>query len=371
MPTPTLPFAIKAFNIANYHGIKQTQVEDLPLTARWIFLTGENGYGKTSVLQAIAIGLYGRRAIIDPPINTNTRVLLTFAKNGTITTRKQDSKAKFIAEMLTYGASRLQLQASETQEEVGRKSTAIYGLFHSDGLMLNIERELVLWSLENNPRFAAVRQLLLNVIPYLSDIIVEDRKVKYIEQSLDNQNYEPVNFEQLASGFRNIVGFIGDMIIKFYKSQPNIINPADFKGIVIIDELDLHLHPKMQCELVEKLTTIFPKIQFIASTHSPIPFLGIPQDIEVVFLKVDRTIEEGITVERLEIDFQNMTPNLILSSPLFGFSDIIPNSNHHLNQLHTQDTYPQMLREQDIDQCLAIFAANNDLNLLFNPPTQQ
>ncbi|HNI44065.1 MAG TPA: AAA family ATPase [Chitinophagales bacterium] len=365
---PNLPFAIRSLSVENYQGIAQATIEDLPPDARWIFLTGRNGYGKTSVLQAIAIGLYGRRAIRTYTIPTSARISIGFLHNNAPKTRKQDSSAKPFKHIVTYGASRLQLQAEEAQEDVGRRSTAIYGLFHVDGLMLNIERELVLWHLEGNKRFEAVKSLFLSLIPDLSAINIEGRKVKYIEKDPENENYSAVSFEQLASGFRNIIGFIGDMLVKFYRVQTAVVNPSDFKGIVIIDELDLHLHPSMQSLLVEKLTTAFPYIQFIVSTHSAIPFLGIPQGVETVFLRVDRTKAEGIKIERVNIDLPNMTPNLILSSPLLGFTDIIPNSNTNLNELRTEDTYQQLLREQEIDKMLQHYAAHNDLDQLFNPP---
>lgn len=108
---------------------------------------------------------------------------------------------------------------------------------------------------------------------------------------------------------------IGDMLIRFYKQQPEIIEPKDFTGIVIIDELDLHFHPKWQRKLPILLSSIFPKIQFIASTHSVIPFLGAPKNS--VFLKVKRNKATGIKLERIDIEIKNLLPNSILTSPIF------------------------------------------------------
>lgn len=52
-----LPYAVLGFQIENFGGIKKTEVHDLPNSAKWIFLTGENGYGKTTVLQAVAANI--------------------------------------------------------------------------------------------------------------------------------------------------------------------------------------------------------------------------------------------------------------------------------------------------------------------------
>lgn len=81
-------------------------------------------------------------------------------------------------------------------------------------------------------------------------------------------------------------------------------------GIVIIDELDLHWHPKMQREIPKLLSSIFPKVQFIASTHSLVPLLGAPENS--VLLKVNRTKEAGITAERVDIDFQALSTDTML-----------------------------------------------------------
>jgi len=56
-----LTYAIRQIRIRNYHGITDTHVSGLPADAQWIFLTGENAFGKTAVLRALLIGLYGDR----------------------------------------------------------------------------------------------------------------------------------------------------------------------------------------------------------------------------------------------------------------------------------------------------------------------
>lgn len=53
-----LPIALKSFHIKNYRGIIDTQIDNIPDDTQWIFLTGENGFGKTSVLQALAQGFF-------------------------------------------------------------------------------------------------------------------------------------------------------------------------------------------------------------------------------------------------------------------------------------------------------------------------
>lgn len=150
---------------------------------------------------------------------------------------------------------------------------------------------------------------------------------------------------------------IGDMIIRLSEEQPNIDDFTQLAGIVIIDEFDLHLHPKMQRELVERLTDTFPKVQFIVSTHSPIPFLGAPKNS--VFIKVDRDKEKGITLEKLDIDISKLTPNTILTSPVFGFEDI--NSGEvDIDQVETADRYSNVEAEKRMKKKLKILKQNDE-----------
>lgn len=163
----------------------------------------------------------------------------------------------------------------------------------------------------------------------------------------------PVSFSQLAAGNRSIVAMIGDIVSRFYKTQPDVTDPKDFMGIVLIDELELHLHPKWQRELPTMLSTVFPKVQFIASTHSVIPFLGAPEGS--VFLKVNRTAEAGIELERVDIDITNLLPNTLLSSPLFDLDNLTQVNNRELSNVRTEDTYADMLSNDEIGARLKAF----------------
>ncbi|MCO6489766.1 MAG: AAA family ATPase, partial [Phaeodactylibacter sp.] len=166
------------------------------------------------------------------------------------------------------------------------------------------------------------------------------------EEYEDSTVYEPVSFDELASGIRGIIAMVGDIYLRLSdkmerqkvkkETDSSYYQPEELGGIVIIDELDLHLHPKWQKKLPALFSEVFPNVQFIAATHSPIPLLGAPEGS--VFLKVNRTEEEGITLEKLDIDIKNFTPNLILSSKIFGFTEIFPITHHPDTPIRTEDT---------------------------------
>jgi predicted ATP-binding protein involved in virulence len=162
----------------------------------------------------------------------------------------------------------------------------------------------------------------------VEDIIVDERsekkKILYREKTEDGQLLDGVPFGALSAGSKSIIAMIGDMLIELLKNQ-DVDDPTELEGIVIIDEIDIHLHAKWQREFVIRLSRMFPKIQFIASTHSPIPLLGAPP--ETIILNVEKeTKKEGIVVKRLQIDVAELTPNTILTSPIFNFDWIISNA---------------------------------------------
>ena len=312
-----LPYCLKTIKVKYFDGIKETGFRELPIDTNWIFLIGENGYGKTSILRAIAVGFIGEKdeeaELFKPNFQSGIGTEYFSLSISNINNVGQ-GKFKSFPHLACYGPSRLQIQTEQTQNDVAKKSTTTYSLFNADGVLLNIEFELLIWFLEKNPRFDSVKQTFLKLIPYLSDIQVDvpKRKVFYIEKepTENGVKYNPVTFNELASGFRSILAMVGDMMIRLFKSQSDITEPSELAGIVIIDEIDLHWHPKMQREIPVLLSSIFPKVQFIASTHSLVPLLGAPENS--VLLKVNRTVEEGITVEKMEINFQALSSDTML-----------------------------------------------------------
>jgi hypothetical protein len=353
-----MPCAVKQIQVRNYHGIIDTGIH-LPVDARWVFLTGENAYGKTAVLRALTIGLFGIRdqntILLDP--DSQSEIAVEIYHNGkTLVNKVEKANFKPFNYFAAYGSSRLVIQSDRTTGEITGRSTKTYSMFNADGVSLNIERELVLWYLDRDPRYDIVRGILLKLLPHGADIIVDrkNKEILYIEKENredGGSGFDPIPFQKLAAGNKSIISMIGDLLIRFYKEYEKDgktgIHPVDFQGIVIIDELDLHLHPKWLRKLPAILSGLFPNIQFIAATHSEIPLLGAPGDS--VFLKVTRTKKEGIRIERVHVDFKNLLPHHLLTSPIFDLEEeIIPEANERLSDMRTLDNYYKSLEIDEI-----------------------
>lgn len=374
-----LPYSIKQVSIKDFQGIKETGVEEVPVDTQWIFLVGENGFGKTTVLQAIFLGLHGA---LDGNINlledkdSSIQVEYKCLEDSLINSVKANKNP--LTHLAAYGPGRLNVQGIKSENAEDRNNTIAYNLFNSDGYLFNINSELRDLILKReNQRFDLLKKAVCTLIPNLADIRYnkESDQIEYLERELNSENstatYHPIPFKKLASGFKSIIALAGDMIVRLSKTQPNITNPSELKGIVLIDEIDLHLHPKLQKQLIGQFSTVFPKIQFIVSTHSPIPLLGAPENTLIV--KVNRTESEGVSLEKIDIDLKNLTPNLVLTSGIFDMEDFTSVQNEDIHEVRTEDSMTEMLKNDEVKNFLTEFEQSNaDFpDELFTPKSQQ
>ncbi len=367
-----VPISLESLFIHNFQGIEKTELVGLP-RAPWIFLTGNNGYGKSCLLRAIFIGFNGKRDGDTELANGGTDIVLRYWDDEKVTTNS--SAEAHSPSLAAYGPHRLEITDEISKEQRTDRSSASFSLFKTSAHLLNIEGYLRDWYTDpkRKSRYTSVVKMFKSLMPGIGDIFFDEdsRRILYCEKDLETgDNLPPLDFLKLASGFKNIIAFVGDMCVRFFESNPSWNTPHDFMGIVIIDELDLHLHPIWQRQLPALLSKVFPKIQFIASTHSPIPILGAPKDS--ILFKVDRTKEEGITVERLDIDVSTLLPNTILTSPIFGFQEIFPESfNDEKQRITTETTYEGAVLNDVLDQELLDLARKSNKAKKFLSFTQQ
>lgn len=92
-----------------------------------------------------------------------------------------------------------------------------------------------------------------------------------LETITDNGRKKSIYWNMLSDGYRNVIAMSADLAYRCVTLNPHlgIHAAAEAEGIVLIDELDLHLHPKWQRTIVSSFKRAFPKLQFITTTHSP------------------------------------------------------------------------------------------------------
>jgi len=127
--------------------------------------------------------------------------------------------------------------------------------------------------------------------------------------------YGWVRLREMSLGYQTMVVWITDFASKLFIRYPESKNPLAEPAIVLIDEIDLHLHPEWQRKLIGYLSRLFPNTQFIATAHSPLVVQAASDaGANVVLLK--RVSDQTIVVQDLE-DVRGWRVDQILSSELF------------------------------------------------------
>ena len=91
-----------------------------------------------------------------------------------------------------------------------------------------------------------------------------------------------VPFSAMSDGYRSYIGWVGDLFYHLYTACPKDRKLRDMSGIVLVDEVDLHLHPERQREVVPMMSAALPNMQFVLTTHSPLVTGGL--SAENIFL---------------------------------------------------------------------------------------
>ena len=126
----------------------------------------------------------------------------------------------------------------------------------------------------------AIRTAITAFMPDLSNIRVQ-RKPR-LHMAVD-KNGQSLNVMQLSQGEKSLMALVGDIARRLAMMNPELDNPLHGDGIILIDEVDMHLHPSWQRNLVPRFTTTFPNCQIILSTHSPL-VISDQKDILVYLL---------------------------------------------------------------------------------------
>lgn len=125
-----------------------------------------------------------------------------------------------------------------------------------------------------NPEISSIRECLVNFSKKLPGIDVLDVFVSVYEEDglcLETKDGQNPPFEKLPAGYKRIFYMALDIAYRSY-----ILNgTTDSEGIVVIDEIDLHLHPALEQVILQCFQETFPNIQFVVSTHSPLVLTGV------------------------------------------------------------------------------------------------
>jgi len=126
-------------------------------------------------------------------------------------------------------------------------------------------------------------------------------------------NGQKVATLNLSDGYRSVLALAGDLIWRLFMAFPDTDDPMREGGTVLIDELDIHLHPVWQRQIPGKLRELFPNIQFIVSTHSP--FIASGSGPDAVTYRLNR-VHNKIEISRVD-DLAFLSVDKVLQSDAF------------------------------------------------------
>ena len=141
----------------------------------------------------------------------------------------------------------------------------------------------------------AVRDAIAEILPeYTKPRIRRNPPRMEITKEL-NGTKEILRIDQLSDGEKCMIAMVGDIARRLAIANPNLEDPLQGNGIVMIDEIELHLHPRWQQVILSRLKKTFLNVQFIITTHSPLVINNIKDDDALFVLK---PTPEGITHTR-------------------------------------------------------------------------
>ncbi len=139
------------------------------------------------------------------------------------------------------------------------------------------ERRRDLWTVfsEPDPQLQSVRSALEQFLPEYRDFKIKRQPPRMV---VTKENQE-LRIDSLSMGETCFIALVGDIARRLAIANPQKQNPLEGEGIILIDEIDLHLHPAWQRRAITKLTEVFPNVQFVVTTHSPQILSEVPANL--------------------------------------------------------------------------------------------
>lgn len=325
-------------------------------TRRWTILLGENGCGKSSVLKSIALLLSGSEGFIELLENPDAwiRVGQSFCTiSGVLQTangaerevelsmqRGESQKDVFIRNAASmeavdralahsshnyfvagYGVSR---RPPERGEKVYRgprnrisRARNVSSLFTSNNLLISIEDWAMELDYENGKEGLQIVQKTLDaLLPGMEFKGVNKQNRTLMFATEDGS----IPFRELSDGYQSMASWCGDLLYSITQTFPKNRDPLKARGVLLIDELDLHLHPTWRRRLIEFLDTTFPNLQVIATTHSALTAQQCREgELYVIRRSDDKHLPELIPFQG---EPSKMMLHQLLMSPMFGLNTL-------------------------------------------------
>jgi predicted ATP-binding protein involved in virulence len=166
-----------------------------------------------------------------------------------------------------------------------------------------------------------IRKVLIKLLPDVDNIRFAALSEEQLKPGVEIKTpYGWVSIKELSLGYKTLIAWMVDLASRLFDKYPDSKNPLAEPAVVLVDEIDLHLHPKWQRNLMSFLTELFPNTQFIATAHSPL-VVQAASDANVVLLKREG---DHVVIDNDVKTIHGWRVDQILTSDLFGLESARP-----------------------------------------------
>lgn len=274
-------------------------------------LIGDNATGKTTIIEAINAALFLYHSNFNPSKNieykcsgferyNSSKALPVFRSFFSTDVEKSLSTNIPMFKMCEQERSFGYLECFEKYDHIDLWKLRLQSLKNSSDNQLEID---------------GVRKTIFDVFGIEGCNIISDIDNNYINITLSDGRI--IDIAYLSSGLKRLLSIVLDISFRCMILNKEIFGidaPSQTEGTVLIDDIDIHLYPKIQPLIIKGLQRAFPKIQFIISTNSPLVMSSVPVNDDNKIIKLEYNRESGYTAKEIDVyglDVSTITQNIL------------------------------------------------------------
>jgi nucleoside phosphorylase/energy-coupling factor transporter ATP-binding protein EcfA2 len=363
------PFRIDKIALTQVRGFADIEITagepDKSRKGAWIVLLGDNGVGKTTVLRALALALSppetGQAAL--SRLDLAAGMVRAGHSRATIEVHSGGGLLPIVTIASGNSRERLDFQASQRRRfrfVVGygcRRGSALGGaardarptplgtietLFDESANLIHAETWLRAWKLAEAEApegsadarfFHAIISVLCKLLDLQSITVTRDRV------EVHGRSVGKVPLSALSDGYLTTAGWVLDMVAHWIEEARREELAIDdtfnerMTGVALVDEIDLHLHPRWQREILKTIRELFPNMSFVVTTHNPLTLLGA-QPGEIQILRRDE--KDGVVGAEQHDLPPGATAEQVLTGDWFGLASTLDDATLDLLEKHRE-----------------------------------
>ena len=334
----------------------------LDLTEGWNILLGNNGCGKTTILKAVSAALCGDKGPAKAAIRRllknerdQGKIILQIGDREYTTKIRREGKRVTVrsrqvtpleaGSMLVLGFPALRGASITSAKPPDEEEYSTPDVDISDVLPLvsggidDRMDSLSQWIIdtESRGRDDESHARLLDQFFKLMDKLTPGVKLEF--GAIDKSSWQVlvdtddgrIPMDLISQGMSSIYSWAGCLLQRLQEVYPESEDPTKAQALVLVDEIDAHMHPKWQQLIIQNLKETFPNIQFIATTHSPLIVGGMP--VEQV-IRLDRDEDGKVTQMDIPADMMMGRTDQILAGSLFDLDTTLDIKTQNLTELY-------------------------------------